>query len=87
MGEGLNASYQIAETNTETGEKMENRLGSYTDPTHKTINNNRGGNLTISFNDITGKEVGNCPSNPTPNNANGLGAVSFLSENKNYVGD
>ena len=87
VGEESNASCQIAETNTETGEKMENCLGSYTNPTHKTINNNRGRNFTISLSDITGEEVGNCPSNLTPNNANSLGAVLFLSENKNYVGD
>ena len=87
MGEGSNANCQIAETNTATGEEMGNCLDSYTNPTHKTINDDRGGNLTISLSDITGEKVGNCPSTPTPNNANGLGAVSFLSENKNYVGD
>ena len=87
VGEGSNANCQIAETNTATGEEMGNCLDSYTNPTHKTINDDRGGNLTISLSDITGEKVGNCPSTPTPNNANGLGAVSFLSENKNYVGD
>ena len=66
---------------------MGNCLSSYTNPTHKTINDDRGRNLTISLSDITGKKVGNCPSNPTPNIANGLGAVSFLSENTNYGGD
>jgi len=85
--EGSNASCQIAKTNTATGEKMRNHPNNYTDPTNKTIDNDHGGNSTISLSDITGKEVGNCPSNPTPNIANGLGTVLFLSENKNYVGD
>ena len=49
VGEGSNASCQIAETNTVTGEKMGNCLGSYIYPTHKTINDDRGGNLTISL--------------------------------------
>ena len=57
VGEGSNASCQITETNTVTGKKMGNSLSSYTNPTHKTINDDHGGNLTISLSDITGETV------------------------------